>query len=82
MGGGEPGPLPRVGGAEEPKMPKFKIAVTDDQGHTLYDEWIEAEGPMEACRKAIMDAGTAEVAESEEQSDPVMLLSSVPKTAG
>ncbi len=63
-------------------MPKFKVMVADDQGHTLYDEWIEAAGPKDACGKAIADAGTAEVAESEEQSDPVMLSRSVPKTAG
>ncbi len=63
-------------------MPKFKVMVADDQGHTLYDEWIEATGPMEACGQAIADAKTAEVAETEEQADPVMLLRSVPKTAG
>jgi hypothetical protein len=48
-------------------MPKFKVSVTDDQGHMLYNEWIEAAGPMEACKKAVADAGTADVAESEEQ---------------
>ncbi|MGI3899786.1 MAG: hypothetical protein ACRYGP_17640 [Janthinobacterium lividum] len=46
-------------------MPKFKITVTDDDGQLLYDEWIDASGPPEACRKAIVDAGTADVAESE-----------------
>ena len=55
-------------------MPKFKVMVADDQGHTLYDKWIEAAGPKEACAIAIADAGTADAAEAEEQSDPVMLL--------
>ena len=63
-------------------MPQFRITVTDDQGQTLYDEWIEAAGPKEACAKALADAGTADVAESEEQAGPVMLLKSAPKTAG
>ena len=54
-------------------MPKFKVAVTDDAGHMLYDEWIEAPGPMEACAKAVSDAGTADVAESEEQMEPMRL---------
>ena len=56
-------------------MPKFKITVTDDAGHMLYDEWIEARGPMEACAKAISDAGTADVAESVEQLEPNRLTS-------
>ncbi|MGI3903096.1 MAG: hypothetical protein ACRYGP_30390 [Janthinobacterium lividum] len=55
-------------------MPKFKVMVADDQGHTLYDEWIEAAGPKEACAIAVADAGTADVAETEEQTDPVMPL--------
>ncbi len=42
MSGVEPGLRRSVGGAEDPEMPKFKVMVTDDQGHTLYDEWIEA----------------------------------------
>ena len=54
-------------------MPKFKVAVTDVQGHTLYDEWIEAVGPMQACTKAVADAGTADVTESEEQLEPMRL---------
>ncbi len=82
MGGGEPGLRCGVGGAEGPRMPKFKVMMADDQGRTLYDEWIEAAGPREACAIAIADAGTADVAETEEQSDPAMLLRSVPKTAG
>ena len=57
-------------------MPKFKISVTDDTGHMLYDEWIEAAGPMAACAKAIEDAWTADVAEGEEDADPVDLLRS------
>ena len=48
-------------------MPKFKVMVADETGQTLYDEWIEALGPMEACGQAIADAKTAEVAETEEQ---------------
>ena len=63
-------------------MPKFQVTVADETGHRLYDETIEAVGPMEACAKAVADAATANVAESEEQQDPVMLLRSAPKTAG
>ncbi|MGI3902467.1 MAG: hypothetical protein ACRYGP_16935 [Janthinobacterium lividum] len=64
-------------------MPKFNVKVADDQGHTLYDEWIEAAEPREACAIAVSDAGTADVAESEEQADPVMLLNGrAAKTAG
>ncbi len=48
-------------------MPKFKVMVADDQGHTIYDEWIEAVGPKEACGKAIADAGMADVAKTGEQ---------------
>lgn len=48
-------------------MPKFQVTVADEAGHKLYDETIEASGPMEACAKAVADAGTADVAESEEQ---------------
>ena len=55
-------------------MPKFNVMVADDQGHTLYDEWIEASGPKEACAIAIADAGTADVAKTEEQSDPAGTL--------
>ncbi len=54
-------------------MPKFKVMVADEQSHTLFDEWIEAAGPMEACAKAIADAQTADVAETEEQIDPLMV---------
>ena len=54
-------------------MPKFKVAVSDEQGHTLYDVWIEAAGPMEACTKAVADAGTADVAGSGEQLEPTRL---------
>jgi hypothetical protein len=54
-------------------MPKFKVSVTDDQGHSLYDEWIEAAGPMEACTKAVSDAQTADVADSEEQLETMRL---------
>lgn len=50
-------------------MPKFQVTVTDEAGHRLYDESIEAVGPMEACAKAVADAGTADVAETEEQMD-------------
>ncbi len=82
MGGDEPGLRRGVGGAEGPRMPKFKVMVADSQGHTLYDEWIEAADLREACAIAIANAGTADAAETEEQSDPVMLLRSVPKTAG
>ena len=54
-------------------MPKFQVTVTDDAGHKLYDESIEASGPMQACAKAVADAGTADVAESEEQLEPMRL---------
>ena len=50
-------------------MPKFKVTVSDDAGSCLYDEWIDAVGPMEACTKAVADAKTADVAESEEPMD-------------
>lgn len=50
-------------------MPKFQVTVADEAGHKLYDETIEAPGPMEACAKAVADAGTADVAETEEQLD-------------
>ena len=50
-------------------MPKFQVTVTDEAGHRLYDESIEAAGPMEACAKAVADARTADVAETEEQMD-------------
>ena len=73
----DPGLSTRVGRIEDLEMPKFKIAVTDDAGHMLYDEWIEAAGPMEACAKAVSDAGTADVAESEKDADPVGLLRSM-----
>ncbi len=54
-------------------MPKFEVSVTDDTGHMLYDERIKAKAPMEACAKAVSDAGTADVAESEEQLEPMRL---------
>ena len=54
-------------------MPKFKITVADDQGHMLYDEWIEASGPMQACAKAMADASTADVADSDEPLEPMRL---------
>ena len=54
-------------------MPKFKVSVTDDQGHMLYDECIEGVGPMQACAKAIEDAGMADVAESEAHLKPMRL---------
>ncbi len=41
--------------------------VADEDGHKFYDESIDASGPMEACGKAISDAKTAYVAESEDQ---------------
>ena len=50
-------------------MPKFQVTVADEAGHKLYDESIEAVGPMEACAKAVADAQTADVAEAEEQID-------------
>ena len=50
-------------------MPKFQVTVADEAGHKLYDESIEATGPMEACAKAVADAKTADVAESEEPMD-------------
>ena len=50
-------------------MPKFQVTIADEAGHKLYDETIEAPGPMEACAKAAADAKTADVAESEEQMD-------------
>ena len=50
-------------------MPKFQVTVSDEAGHKLYDESIEAIGPMEACAKAVADAKTADVAETEEQMD-------------
>ncbi|MGI3901221.1 MAG: hypothetical protein ACRYGP_13945 [Janthinobacterium lividum] len=55
-------------------MPKFQVTVADEAGHKLYDERIEAVGPMEACAKAVEDAATATVAESAEHLDPVMPL--------
>ena len=58
--------------AGKPEMPKFKITVADDQGHLLYDEWIAALGPMDACAKAIVDSQTADVADSEEGAEPIM----------
>ncbi len=54
-------------------MPKFQVTVTDEAGHKLYEETIEASGPIEACAKAVADAKTADVAETEEQMDPAML---------
>ena len=53
-------------------MPKFKVTVADEAGNKLYDETIEAPGPMEACAKAVADAKTADVAESEEQLDSLV----------
>ena len=50
-------------------MPKFQVTVADEAGHKLYDESIEASGPLEACAKAVADAETANVAEAEEQMD-------------
>ena len=50
-------------------MPKFQVTVADEAGHKLYDETIEAPGPMAACAKAVEDAATADVAESEEPMD-------------
>ena len=60
-------------------MSKVKVTVTDDRGHTLYDEWIEAAGPKEACGLAIADAGTSDVAESElaENNPPAALYGNV-----
>lgn len=46
-------------------MARFKITVADDQGHTVYEETIEAAGPLEACLKAASDAKTASVADPE-----------------
>ena len=46
-------------------MAKFKITVADDRGNTVYEETIEAAGPMEACAKAVTDAKTASVADPE-----------------
>lgn len=54
-------------------MPKFKVTVADEAGHRLYDETIEAPGPLEACAKAAADARTADVAESEENLGPMRL---------
>ncbi len=51
-------------------MPKFQVTVADEAGHKLYDETIEASGPMEACAKAVADAQTANVADTEEQMEP------------
>ncbi len=65
----ERGSPTRVGGEEGPAMPKFQVTVADEAGHKLYDESIEAPGPMEACTKAVADAKTADVAESEEPMD-------------
>ena len=53
-------------------MPKFQVTIADEAGHKLYDESIDASGPMEACAQAVADAKTADVAETEEQMDPVM----------
>ncbi len=50
-------------------MPKFQVTVADEAGHKLYDETIEASGPLEACAKAVADAQTANVADTEEQMD-------------
>ena len=55
-------------------MPKFKFAVTDEQGHVLYDEWIEAAGLIEACSKAAADAATVDDAETEGQLEPMRLI--------
>ena len=60
-------------------MPKFQVMIADEAGHKLYDETIEAPGPKEACLKAAADAETANVAEAEEEDDPVMLLRRLPK---
>lgn len=51
-------------------MPTFRVTVADAAGHKLYDETIEAAGPMEACAKAVADAQTADVAEEEEPLEP------------
>lgn len=50
-------------------MPKFQVTIADEAGHKLYDKTIEAVSPMEACAKAVADAKTADVAESEEPMD-------------
>ena len=52
-------------------MPNFRVTVADEAGHKLYDETIEAVGPMEACAKAVSDAQTADVAESDQPNDPL-----------
>ncbi len=36
----------------------------DEAGHKLYEETIEASGPIEACAKAVADAKTADVAKN------------------
>lgn len=56
------------------EMPKFQVTVADEEGHKLYDESIEASGPMEVCAKAVADAKTDDVAESEEQMDTGLVL--------
>lgn len=50
-------------------MPKFQVTVADEAGRKLYNESIEAVGPMEACAKAVADAKTSDIAETEEQMD-------------
>ena len=60
-------------------MARFQVTVADAEGHTLYDETIEAAGPKEACIKAAADAATADVAEAEEEDEPAMLLQKPPK---
>ena len=49
-------------------MPKFQVTVADEAGHKLYDESIEASGPLEACAKAVADAQTANVADTADRS--------------
>ena len=63
-------------------MPKFQVTVADEAGHKLYDEIIEASGPMQACAKAVDDAATADMAESEEQMDPMRMPSGVTDIEG
>ena len=46
-------------------MPNFKIMIVDDHGATVYDETVEAAGPMEACAKAAADAKTADTTDPE-----------------
>lgn len=40
-------------------MARFQVTVSDESGAKVYDETIDAEGPIEACAKAVADARVA-----------------------